>query len=158
MAYKRFTKSTEQLRPDPRYGSEVISKFINCMMFDGKKTVASRVFYDAMDIIGKRIADKPPNEVFETALQNCKPNIQVRSRRVGGSNYQVPMPVNRKRQQSLAVRWLIQAVQSRKGKPAAEFLAQELLDAYKGEGTAISTKENVHRMAEANKAFAHFAW
>jgi len=127
-------------------------------MLDGKKTTATRVFYDAMDIIAKRIKDVPPAEVFEIAINNVKPNIQVRSRRVGGSNYQVPMPVSRKRQQSLAIRWMIQAVRSRKGKPTAFFLAQEIMDAHKREGAAMTTRDNVHRMADANKAFAHFAW
>ena len=158
MAFKKFTKSVEQLRPDPRLGSKVVSKFINCLMWDGKRSTAARVFYGAMDTVEKRIADKPPAEVFETAVNNVKPNIQVRSRRVGGSNYQVPMPVSRKRQQSLAIRWIIQAVRSRSGKPASHFLAQEIMDAYRGEGAAMTTRDNVHRMAEANKAFAHFAW
>ncbi len=158
MAFKKFTKSAEQLRSDARFDSKVVSKFINCLMWDGKKSTATRIFYDAMDIVAKRVSDKPPVEVFETAVNKVKPNIQVRSRRVGGSNYQVPMPVSRKRQQSLAIRWIIQAVRSRNGKPAAQFLAQEIMDAYRGEGTAITTRENVHRMAEANKAFAHFAW
>ncbi len=158
MAYKRFTKSVEQLKPDPRYGSKVVSKFINCLMYDGKKSVASKVFYDSMDIIAKRIKDVPPIEVFETAVENCKPNIEVRSKRVGGSNYQVPMQVNKKRRQTLAMRWLISAIQSKKGRATREYLAQEILDAYKGDGTAMQTRENIHRMADANKAFAHFAW
>ncbi len=158
MPRKSYTSSVEQLAPDPRYNSMLVSKFINCMMWDGKKSVASRVFYDAMDVIGRRMKDADPREVFETAISNVKPNIEVRSRRVGGSNYQVPMPVNRKRQQSLAIRWILQAVRGRSGKPMSEFLAQELLDAYRGEGTAMTTRENVHRMADANKAFAHFAW
>ena len=158
MGYKKFTKSADQLRPDPRYGSTVVSKFINCLTWDGKKSTASRLFYDAMDVIGKRIKDTPPLEVFEAAINNVRPNIEVRSKRVGGSNYQVPMQVNRKRQQSLAFRWIIQSTRSKKGKPAAQFLAQELMDAHRNEGAAVTTKENVHRMADANKAFAHFAW
>ncbi len=127
-------------------------------MLAGKKSTATRSFYDAMDIIGKRVKDVAPDEVFDEAVNNCKPNVQVRSKRVGGSNYQVPMQVNRKRQQSLAFRWLREAARGRKGKPMCEALAQEILDAYKGEGTAVTTRDNVHRMAEANKAFAHFAW
>ncbi len=158
MAYKRFTKSVEQLRPDPVYQSLVVSKFINCLMWDGKKTRASCVVYDALEIVAQRIKDTPPLEVFETAVNKVKPNIQVRSRRVGGSNYQVPMPVNKKRQQSLAIRWIIQAVRAKKGKPTCQSLAQEVMDAFRGEGTAMGTRENVHRMADANKAFAHFAW
>ncbi len=158
MAHKKWTKSAQQLRPDPRYGSKLASKFINCLMLDGKKAVATHVFYDAMDIIAKRIKDKPPVEVFETAVGNVKPNLEVRSKRVGGSNYQVPMQVSRKRQQSLAIRWILNAVREKKGRPMAQRLAQELCDAFNREGTAMTTRENVHRMAEANRAFAHFAW
>jgi len=158
MAYKRWTKSEEQLKPDPRFNSKLVSKFINCMMWDGKKTVATRIFYDAMDIISQRIKDVEPLRVFEQAVENAKPNIEVRSRRVGGSNYQVPMQVSRKRQQSLAIRWIIHAAREKTGRPMCERLAQELIDAYNNQGTAVTTKENVHRMAEANKAFAHFAW
>ena len=154
----KFTKSKEQLKPDPRYHSKLVSKFMNCMMWEGEKSVAGGVFYDAMDLIGKRLKDKNPLEVFETALDNVKPNIEVRSKRVGGSNYQVPRAVNKKRQQSLAIRWLLLAVRSGKGKPTREKLAKELMDAFNREGAAMSTRENVHRMAEANKAFSHFAW
>lgn len=158
MGYKRWTKSVETLRPDPRYNSKLVSKFINCLMYGGKKSVATRVFYDAMDIIGKRVKDAPPLEVFETAVNRVKPNIEVRSKRVGGSNYQVPIQVNRKRQQSLAIRWLLEAARGRKGRAISTNLAQEFIDAFKGEGTAMTTRENVHRMADANKAFSHFAW
>ncbi len=158
MGYKRFTKSAEQLKPDTRYDSVLVSKFINCIMLAGKKSTATRMFYDAMDIVAKRVKDQPPNEVFEQAVNRCRPNVEVRSKRVGGSNYQVPMPVNRKRQQSLAFRWIREAARAKKGRPMAESLAQEILDAAKGEGTAVTTRENIHRMAEANKAFAHFAW
>jgi len=159
MGYKSFTKSVFQLQPDPRYGSKVISKFVNCLMLDGKKSTALRVFYDAMEIVAKRVPDVPANEVFESALNNVKPNIEVRSRRVGGSNYQVPRQVNRKRQQSLAIRWLIQcARKARSSRPTSYYLAQEIVGAYKKEGAAMNIRENMHRMADANKAFAHFAW
>lgn len=158
MGYKRFTYSREQLRPDPRHGSKLASKFINCLMLDGKKSTACRVFYDALEIVSKRVKETPPIEVFETALQNVKPNIEVRSKRVGGSNYQVPIPVNRKRQQSLAIRWVLDATRSRKGQPTAQSLAREIVDAFHREGSAMTTRENVHRMADANKAFSHFAW
>jgi len=158
MGYKKWTRSAQQLRPDPRYESKLVSKFINCLMCDGKKSVATRVFRDAMEIIGKRVKDAPPLEVFETAIQKVKPNVEVRSRRVGGSNYQVPIPVNKRRQQSLAIRWILDAARSRKGRPTCQGLAQELIDAYKGEGAAMTTRENVHRMADANRAFSHFAW
>ena len=158
MGRKRFTKSVEQLKLDPRYDSKLVSKFINCLMWDGKKSVAERMFYDAMDAVARRIKDAPPLEVFETAVNNVKPNVEVRSKRVGGSNYQVPMQVNRRRQQSLAIRWMLQAFRGKTGKSSSTFLAQEICDAYRGEGGGMSTRENVHRMAEANKAFSHFAW
>ena len=158
MAYKKWTQSAAQLKPDTRYNSELVAKFINCIMWEGKKSTATRLFYDAMDIIAQRMKDEPPNEVFEKAVDNCRPNVEVRSKRVGGSNYQVPMPVNRKRQQSLAFRWIRDAARNRGGRATCESLAREILDAYRGEGTAVTTKNNVHRMAEANKAFAHFAW
>jgi len=158
MGYKRWTKSAEQLQPDARYGSKLVSKFINCIMWDGKKSVATQVVYDAMDVLGKRIKDAQPLEVFEKAIDNVKPNIEVRSKRVGGSNYQVPMQVNKRRQQALAIRWIINACRAKSGRPMSQRLAQELSDAYRGEGTAMTQRENVHRMAEANKAFSHFAW
>ncbi len=161
MAYKRFTASEKQLKPDPRFNSKLVSKFINCLMWDGKKAVAQRLFYRAMDHIAKKMPDKNPLEVFEQAVENVKPNVEVRSRRVGGANYQVPMQVNPKRRQSLAIRWIIQAVRKarhEKGRPTHLLLAEELMAAYRREGAAMQTRENVHRMADANKAFAHFAW
>ena len=158
MGFKKWTNSQQQLKPDTRYDSLLVSKFINGLMLDGRKNAAMRTFYNAMDIVAKRVKDVPPSEVFEQAIEKCKPNVEVRSKRVGGSNYQVPMPVNRKRQQSLAFRWLREAARGKKGRPMFESLAQEIVDAYKGEGTAVTTKDNIHKMAEANKAFAHFAW
>jgi small subunit ribosomal protein S7 len=158
MGYKKWTASAEQLRPDPKYDSALAAKFINCMMWDGKKAVAQRIFYNALDIVGKRVKDASPIEVFEQALENVRPKIQIRSRRVGGSNYQVPMAVSSKRAQSLAIRWLLQAARAKKGRPMEQRLALELADAYNNQGAAITTKENIHRMAEANRAFAHFAW
>ncbi len=155
---KKFTASSWQLKPDAKYNSRLAAKFINCMMWDGKKSVASKAFYDAMDIIGKRVKDTSPLEVFETAIDNVKPMLEVRSKRVGGASYQVPMQVGPKRQQSLAFRWILAAARAKKGKPISARLAAELMDAYKKEGAAMTTRENVHRMAEANKAFAHFAW
>ena len=152
-------KSGQQLKGDPRYGSKELSRFINSVMSDGKKTVAQRVVYDALDEIEKRTEGAPAAiEVFEKAINNVKPGVEVRSKRVGGQNYQVPMSVNRKRQQSLAFRWIIAAARGERGKPAYLRLARELYDASRGEGKAMSTRENVHRMADANKAFAHFAW
>jgi len=155
---KRFTASSQQLKPDPAYNSKLVSKFVNCLMLDGKKSVAQRVFYDAMDIISKKIKDTEPFEVFETAVNNVKPLIEVRSKRVGGASYQVPMQVSPKRQQSLAFRWILQSARAKKGKPMRERLATELIDAYNEHGGAMTTRENIHRMADANKAFAHFAW
>jgi len=154
----RITASKRTLQPDPKYGSLLASKFINSMMWDGKKSVAQRVFYDALDVIAQRLTDVDPLEVFTQAVENVKPNIEVRSRRVGGASYQVPMQVNKNRQQSLAIRWILMACRERKGRPMHQKLADELIAAYNREGAAMTRRENVHRMAEANKAFAHFAW
>lgn len=154
----RITASRKTLRPDPRYGSLLISKFINSLMWDGKKSVATLVVYDALDIIKDKFKDLEPNVVFEQAVENVKPHIEVRSKRVGGAAYQVPMQVNRTRQQSLAIRWILLAVREKKGRPTAQKLADELIAAYNREGAAVTRRENVHRMADANKAFAHFAW
>ncbi len=158
MAFKKFTASSKQLGPDPVYHSRLVSKFVNCIMEDGKKTASSRIVYDAMEIIAKKMKEVPPLEVFEKALDNVKPMIEVRSKRVGGANYQVPMQVNAKRQLSLSIRWIRDAIRAGKGSATADRLANELMAAFKGEGAAMTTRENVHRMAEANKAFAHFAW
>ena len=154
----RITASRKQLAPDPQCGSLLASKFINCLMWDGKKSIAQRVFYDALDEIGKKVHDAEPIEVFTQAIENVKPNIEVRSKRVGGASYQVPMQVNRTRQQSLAIRWVLMAIREKKGRPTAEKLATEILAAYNREGAAMTRRENVHRMAEANKAFAHYRW
>lgn len=155
---KKITASAQQLKLDPKYNNKLVSKFVNCLMWDGKKSVAQRVFYDAMDIISKKVKDSEALEVFEKAVNNVKPMIEVRSKRVGGASYQVPMQVSSKRQQSLAFRWIIQAARGKKAKPMCERLASELIDAYDGHGGAMTIRENIHRMAEANKAFAHFAW
>ncbi len=158
MAFKKWTASHTHQKPDPKFGSDLVQKFVNCMMWQGKKAAAQRAFYDAMEIIADKVKDAKPLEVFTQALDNVKPRIEVRSKRVGGATYQVPMPVSEKRRLSLAIRWILEAARGRSGKPMADRLAEELLAAYKREGTAIQTRENVHRMAEANKAFAHFAW
>ena len=154
----RITASRKQLKPDPKYGSLLASKFINCLMLDGKKSVAQNILYDALDIIKERLPGEEPIEVFNQAVENVKPAIEVRSKRVGGAAYQVPMQVNRVRQQSLAFRWLLMAVRDKKGRPTAQKLADELTAAFNREGAAMTRRENVHRMADANKAFAHFAW
>jgi len=154
----KITASRTMLKPDPRHRSMLAGKFINCLMLDGKKTTAQIVFYDALEEISKRVTDAEPIQVFETAVENVKPYIEVRSKRVGGASYQVPMQVNRARQQSLAIRWLLAAVRDKKGRPMHLKLADELVAAYKKEGVAYTKRENTHRMADANKAFAHFAW
>ena len=155
---KKFTASTAQLKPDPKFSSKLVSKFINCMMLDGKKNTSQMIFYDAMDIVSGKVKDVPPLEFFETAINNVKPLLEVRSKRVGGASYQVPMQVNPKRQQSLAFRWILASARGKKGKPMCQRLASELMDAYNKQGGAMTTRENVHRMAEANRAFAHFGW
>jgi len=154
----KITASRTSLRPDPRHNSLLASKFINCLMYDGKKTTAQGVFYGALEEISEKIKDRPAIEVFEQAIENVKPYIEVRSKRVGGASYQVPMQVNKNRQQSLAFRWVLSAVRDKKGRATHQKLADELLAAYRKEGTAITKRENTHRMADANKAFAHFAW
>ena len=154
----RITASRKTLKPDPKYGSILASKFVNCLMHEGKKSVAQKVFYDALDIIKEKLPNEEEIEVFTRAVENVKPSIEVRSKRVGGAAYQVPMQVNRNRQQSLALRWILGAVREKKGRATHEKLAEELLAAFNREGAAMSKRENVHRMADANKAFAHFAW
>jgi len=152
------TASVATLKPDPRFKDKLVSKFVNCLMYGGKKSTALGSFYGAMDIIEQKLKGKDPLEVFKTAVENVKPMIEVRSKRVGGATYQVPMEVNRKRQQSLAIRWILDAARAKKGRPISAKLADELMAAYAKEGTAYTTRENIHKMAEANKAFAHFAW
>jgi small subunit ribosomal protein S7 len=154
----RITASRASLRPDPVYGSILASKFVNSLMWDGKKNAARGVFYGALNIIQEKMPDVSPIDVFHQAVDNVKPHVEVRSRRVGGAAYQVPMQVNQVRQQSLAIRWLLGAIREKKGRPTREKLAEELMAAYKREGAAMTKRDNVHRMADANKAFAHFAW
>lgn len=154
---RRREIAKRELPPDALYGSPLVTKFINTIMLEGRRSTAERILYQSFDIIKERSGDDPL-KIFKKAVDNVKPALEVKSRRVGGSNYQVPIPVNRKRQQSLAIRWILAAVRGRKGKPCSVGLAQELIDAFKREGTAMTTRENVHRMAEANKAFSHFAW
>jgi small subunit ribosomal protein S7 len=161
----RITHSDKQLRPDPRFNNRVLSKFINCVMLDGRKTAAQRCVYDALDEIQKRLekethpeAPKEAIEVFDRAIENVRPHIEVRSKRIGGANYQVPMQVSPRRRQSLAFRWIINACRAESGRPMSHRLADELYAAARGEGKAMSVRDQTHRMAEANKAFAHFAW
>jgi small subunit ribosomal protein S7 len=154
----RQTASKKMLAPDPKHRSVLAGKFVNSMMWSGKKSVALKVFYDALDEIAEKVKDAESIDVFTQAVENVKPNIEVRSKRVGGASYQVPMQVNKNRQLSLAIRWILQSCREKKGRPMHEKLAAELLAAYNREGAAMTKRENVHRMAEANKAFAHFAW
>ena len=157
MASKR-TASAMTLKPDTKYNSVLASKFMNCLMWDGKKATAERVFYDALDQIQKRMPDLNPIDVFTQAVEHVKPTVEVRSKRVGGATYQVPMQVNRSRQQSLSIRWIIGASRGKAGKPMFLRLADELMAAYRREGEAMSKRENTIKMADSNKAFAHFAW
>lgn len=153
---RRPIKKKRTWQPDLRYKSETLTRFVNAVMWDGKKDTARAVVYDALDAVKKGGAE--PLEVFETAIRNVSPLMEVRSRRVGGANYQVPREVPQQRRLALAFRWLIQGARSKKGKPMATKLAEELLSASKNEGDAIKKKDEMHRMADANKAFAHFAW
>ncbi len=144
--------------PDIVYGSPKVEKFINNVMKEGKKNTARRVVYGAFDIIKEKRTDVEPLEIFELALKNTGPLMEVRSRRVGGANYQVPREVRPERRFALAVRWILESASSKKGRPMHQKLADELLAAANNEGDAVKKRENVHKMAEANKAFAHFAW
>ncbi len=153
---RKKRKFKKRIEPDPRYSNVLVARFINQIMKRGKKTTAQRVVYGAFDFI-KEKTKKNPIEVFDKAIKNVGPLLEVRGRRIGGASYQIPYEVRGERRNTLAFRWIIQATKARKGKPMAQKLASELLDAYRGEGVAVKKKEDTHRMAEANKAFAHFA-
>ena len=155
---KKFESTERFLKPDAKFRSTLVSKFINCLMHDGKKSTAEGIFYKAGGLIEERNPGVDVLQFFEQALQNAKPLVEVRSKRVGGANYQVPVQVTPRRQMALAFRWLLAGARSRKGRPMHIRLADELCDAHRREGYAINQRENTHRMAEANKAFAHFAW
>ncbi len=157
MGKKRRKIKRRELEPDPKYGSALVTKLINYVMRKGKKSLARQIVYDAFDIIKEKL-NKDPLEVFEGALKNAGPILEVRPRRIGGATYQVPMEVKEHRRIALALRWIVEAARSKKGKPMEEKLAQELIDAYNNTGSAVKKKENMHKMAEANKAFAHYAW
>ncbi len=154
---RRRRAPERKIQPDPVYNSELVAKFINNLMWDGKKSLAQKIFYMAMEIVGERTNENPLH-VFQKAIENVKPSMEVRSRRIGGANYQVPVEVRPKRQISLAIKWIIDAARKRPGRRMYEKLAAEIIDAYKGTGNAVKTKENVHKMAEANRVFAHFRW
>jgi small subunit ribosomal protein S7 len=155
---RNYKSTAALLRPDPKFGSMLATKIINKIMLDGKKATAQQIFYDALDLAHKRLPDVEEQEdVFNRAIDNIRPSVEVRSKRVGGANYQVPREVRRNRQQSLAIRWLVDNARKKKGKPMAQRLAEELVDAFSGSGASVQWKENVHKMAEANKAYSHYA-
>ena len=146
-----------KIYPDPKYRSVVVSKFINSIMYDGKRSTAEKILYEALDKI-KEKGKEDPIKVFNNAINNVKPNLEVRSRRVGGATYQVPVEVKAKRSQALALRWLVDASRKRKDKKMSDKIFNEIYDAYQNRGSAIKKKEDTHKMAESNKAFAHFRW
>ncbi|MGD9818290.1 MAG: 30S ribosomal protein S7 [Desulfomonilaceae bacterium] len=143
--------------PDPKYHSKLVSKFVHGIMWEGKKSIAETILYDALDIVGKKLNEEPL-KIFERAVENVKPVLEVRSRRVGGSTYQVPVEIRPERRQALAIRWIIQYARSRSEKSMREKLAAEFLDAASNRGSSVKKREDTHKMAEANKAFAHYRW
>jgi small subunit ribosomal protein S7 len=154
---RRYHPPKREIQSDMKYNSEMVAKFINKLMKGGKKSLAARILYDSFDIIEERMK-KSPLEVFEQAIDNAAPVLEVKPRRVGGATYQIPMEVPSDRRISLAVRWLLQSAHNRPGKSMAEKLASELMDAAQGTGATIKKRDDTHRMAEANKAFAHYRW
>ena len=156
---RNFKSTQALLLPDPKFGSMLASKIINKIMLSGKKSTAQLIFYDALDLAEKKLAEleEGQEEIFVKAIENIRPSVEVRSKRVGGANYQVPREVKRNRQQSLAVRWLVDNARKKKGKPMKQRLAEEFVDAYNGTGASVTWKENIHKMAEANRAYAHYA-
>jgi len=157
MAFKKFTASEDILKPDPRFNSKLVSKFVNCLMWDGKKSTAERIFYAALDSIEEKTGQSALT-VFKQAVANVKPVVEVKSRRVGGANYQVPVEVPQRRARTLAVRWLVSYARERREKHMEEKLANEILDALNQQGGAFKRKDDLYRMAQANKAFAHYRW
>jgi small subunit ribosomal protein S7 len=154
---RRYRPPRRTVAPDEKYNSELVARFINRLMLGGKKSVATRIMYDAFDIMEER-THRNPLEVFQQAVENATPGVEVRARRVGGATYQVPVEVRPERRSSLAIRWLIRSAQARKGRPMAERLAGELMDAARNTGVTVKKKEDTHKMAEANRAFAHYRW
>ena len=155
---RRKVVAKRQIDPDPRFNSVLVSKFINNLMERGKKSVARSIFYDAMDLVADRVSEDSPLEVFEKALEHVRPRVEVKSRRVGGATYQVPIEVRPERRNALAIRWLVSFSNKRSGRTMSEKLAGELVDAYNSRGSAVKKREDTHKMAEANKAFAHYRW
>ena len=155
---RRRLVAKRPVEPDPRYNSVLVAKFINGLMQRGKKSLARRIFYDAMSLLESRIKEEEPVAVFEKAMDRVRPKVEVKSRRVGGATYQVPVEVRPERRNALAIRWLVGFAQKRTGKSMAEKLAAEFMDAFNNRGAAVKKREDTHRMAEANKAFAHYRW
>ena len=155
---RRRKAEKRDIIPDPKYNDRVLSRFINIVMFDGKKSTAEKIVYDALNIASSKLKVKNPIDLFKTALSNVKPGIEVRSRRVGGATYQVPVEVRNDRAQALAIRWIVDASRKRNEKSMVERLAQELADANEKKGASVKKKEDTHKMAEANRAFAHYRW
>ena len=154
---RRRVVGQRKILPDPKFGSELLAKFMNVVMLDGKKSTAEKIVYGALDIVAEKTG-KPHLEVFEDALENIRPTVEVKSRRVGGSTYQVPVEVRPVRRNALGMRWMVEAARKRGEKSMAQRLAAEMLDASENKGTAVKKREDVHRMADANKAFAHYRW
>ena len=155
---RRKVVAKRQIDPDPRFKSVLVSKFINNIMQQGKKSIARSIFYDAMDLVEERVNEETPLEVFEKAMEKVRPRVEVKSRRVGGATYQVPIEVRPERRNALAIRWLISFSSKRSGRSMSEKLAGELVDAFNNRGAAVKKREDTHKMAEANKAFAHYRW
>ena len=155
---RRRKPESREVMPDPKFNSKVISKFINMLMLRGKKSIAQRIVYSALDIVKQKTNEVDVLKVFNQALDNTRPHLEVKSRRIGGSTYQVPIEVNKPRGTSLSLRWIRDIAQAKKGRPMEQKLAEELIAAYKGEGSVIKKRDDLHKMAEANRAFAHFRW
>lgn len=155
---RKKVQSRREIEADPKFNSILVSRFTNGLMKDGKKSLALRMFYEAIDTMGGKIAGEEPMAIFETAMENVRPKVEVKSRRVGGATYQVPIEVRPERRNALAIRWIISFAQKRPGQSMAEKLASELLDAYNNRGAAVKKRDETHKMAEANKAFAHYRW
>ncbi|MBU0674142.1 MAG: 30S ribosomal protein S7 [Proteobacteria bacterium] len=155
---RRNVVAKRQIEPDPRFNSVLVAKFINGLMERGKKSVARGIFYDAMDILTEKIKEEEPLNVFEKAMEKVRPRVEVKSRRVGGATYQVPIEVRPERRNALAIRWLVSFSKKRSGRAMSEKLAGEFMDAFNNRGSAVKKREDTHKMAEANKAFAHYRW
>ena len=155
---RRRKADKREIRPDTLYGDKVLSKFINIVMIDGMKSKSEKIVYDALDAAANKLKAKSPIDVFRNALSNVKPGIEVRSRRVGGATYQVPVEIRNDRAQALAIRWIVDASRKRNEKSMVDRLAQELADAHDNKGISVKKKEDTHKMAEANRAFAHYRW